>query len=73
MVTSPSLGVSQNHGDVALGDVGSGHGVLGLDLGILEVFSNLNDSMIARNIFLKKKKKKLKLDVYQDSPQRQQD
>ena len=40
VVTSPSLGVSQNHGDVALGDVGSGHGVLGLDLGILEVFSS---------------------------------
>ena len=42
MVTSPSLGVSQNHGDVALGDVGSEHGGLGLDLGILEVFSNLS-------------------------------
>ena len=26
---SPSLGVSQSHGDVALRDVGSGHGGLG--------------------------------------------
>ena len=36
----------QNHGDVAPRDVGSGHGGdgLGLDLRILEVFSNLNDS-----------------------------
>ena len=33
----------QNPGDVALRDVGSGHS--GLDLGILEVFFNLNDSM----------------------------
>ena len=37
----------KNHGDVALRDVVSGHGGggLGLDLVILEVFSNLNDSM----------------------------
>ena len=43
---SPSLGVFQNHGDVALRDVGSGYGGggLGLDLGILGVFSILNDS-----------------------------
>lgn len=41
---SPSLGVPQNHIDVALRDVLSGHGGGGLetDLGI---FSNLNDSM----------------------------
>ena len=38
----------QNCGDVALRDVVSGHGGmgLGLELVILEVFSNLNDSMI---------------------------
>ena len=42
---SPSLEVFQNH--VALRDVVSGHSEngLGLHLGILEVFSNLNDSM----------------------------
>ena len=40
-VTIP--GGVQNRGDVALRDVGSGHG--GLGLGILEVFSNLGDSM----------------------------
>ena len=40
---SPSLEVSQSRGDVALRDVGSGHG--GVDLVILEVFSNLHDSM----------------------------
>ena len=45
---SSSLGVSQSCGDVALRDVGSGHGGVGWDwdLGILEVFSSLNDSMI---------------------------
>ena len=46
---SPSLEVFQNHGDVALRDVVSGHGGggMGLDLGILEVFSNINDSVIS--------------------------
>ena len=44
---SPSLEVSQSHGDVALRDVGSEHGgVVGLDWMILVVFSNLDDSMI---------------------------
>ena len=45
---SPSLEVFQNHRDVALRDVVSGHGGGGmrLDLGTLEVFSNLNDSVI---------------------------
>lgn len=33
------------HGDVALRDMGSGHGGLGLDLMVLEVFSNLNYPM----------------------------
>ena len=44
---SPSLEVFKNHGDVALRDVVTGHGGvgLGLDLGILEVFSSLDDSM----------------------------
>ena len=44
---SPSLEVFQNRGDVALRDVGSGHGGggLGLDWVILEVFPNCNDSM----------------------------
>ena len=47
MVESPSLELSENHGDVALRDVVSGHdeGELGLDLGISVIFSNLNDSM----------------------------
>ena len=41
---SQSLGVLNNHGDVALRDVISGRGGdgLGLDLVILEVFSKLN-------------------------------
>ena len=43
---SPSLEVSKSHGDVALRYTGSGHGGDGLGLGILEVFSNLNDSVI---------------------------
>ena len=45
----PSLEGSQSCGDVALRDVGSGHGGggLGLDLGILVVCSNLNDSVIS--------------------------
>ena len=47
VVESPSLKVFKNHGDVALRDVGSGHGGggLGSDWVILVVFSNLNDSM----------------------------
>jgi len=44
VVGSLSLEVFQNCGDVALRDVGSGHG--GLDRVILEVLSNLNGSMI---------------------------
>ena len=44
---SPSLEVFQSCGVVALRDVSSGHsgGGLELGLGILEGFSNLNDSM----------------------------
>ena len=42
----PSLEVLQSHGDVALRAVGSEHGGLGLGLGILEVFSNVSDSVI---------------------------
>ena len=40
--------VFQSRGDVALRDVGSGHGGggLGLRLGIVSVSSTLNDSMI---------------------------
>ena len=48
VVGSPSLEVFQGHGDVALRDVvsrDSGDG-LGLDLGILVVFSNPSNSMI---------------------------
>jgi len=50
MVESLSLEVFKNHGDVALKDVVSEHGGegLGLDL-VLEVFSNLNDSIILFN------------------------
>jgi len=49
-VGSPSLEVFQNRGDVALRDVVGGHGegVLWLALGIMEVFSNLGDSVILR-------------------------
>ena len=45
---SPSLEVFENCRSVALRDVASGHGGggVGLDLGILGVFSNLNDSVI---------------------------
>ena len=43
---SLSLQVFQSHGDVALREVGSGHGGGGLLLGIFEVFPNLNVSMI---------------------------
>ena len=48
VVGSPSLEVFQNHGDVALRDVVSGHGGGGLTLDkvILEGFSSFNDSMI---------------------------
>ena len=46
VVGSPSLEGFKNHRDVALRNVGSGHGGLGLDWMIIEVFSNLNDSMI---------------------------
>lgn len=41
---SPSLGVIQSCGDVALRDVGSGYG--GVRLEILEVFSHRSDSVI---------------------------
>jgi len=42
-----SLEVFKEHGDVALRDVVSGMvGWVGLDLGIVEVFSSLNDSII---------------------------
>ena len=44
MVESPPLDVFQSRADVALRDVGSGHG--GGGLGTSEVFSSLNDSMI---------------------------
>ena len=47
---SSSLEVSKIHGDVALRDVGSGHGGGGLGWGILEVFSNLNSSVIPGSI-----------------------
>ena len=43
---NPSLEVFRNHGDVAHGDMVSGHGGDGVGLGILEVFSNLHDSVI---------------------------
>ena len=48
VVGSLSPEVFENHGHVALRDVVSGHGGggLGLDLGTLVVFSNLNNSMI---------------------------
>ena len=48
VVRSSSLGVFQNHRDVALRDVVGGHGEMGccLDVSILEVFSNLNDSVV---------------------------
>jgi len=46
VVGSPSLEVSKNCGDVALRDVVSGHGGLGLeDLRISVGFPNLSDSM----------------------------
>ena len=46
MVGSQSLEVFKDHGDGALRDLVSGRDGLGLDLGILGVFSNLNDSTI---------------------------
>ena len=48
VVESPSLEVFQSRVDVALRAMGSGHGVMGcwLDWVSLEVFSNLNDSVI---------------------------
>ena len=47
VVESPSLEVFQSRVDVALRAMGSGHGVMGcwLDWVILDVFSNLNDSV----------------------------
>ena len=45
MVGSPSLQVFKERGDVALRDVVSGHGGLGLDWMILEVFPSLDDSV----------------------------
>ena len=47
IVESLSLEVFQNHRDVTLRDMGSGHGGggLALSLGILVVFSNLHDSV----------------------------
>lgn len=47
---SPSLKMFKNYGDVALGDMDSGHNRNGLGLGleILEVF-NLSDSVILCN------------------------
>ena len=49
VVGSPSLEVFQNHGDVALRDVVSGHGSGGLGLDLVDlkyIFSNLNDSIL---------------------------
>jgi len=40
------LGVFSNRGDVALRGMVSGHGGLGLDLGIIDFFPNPNDSMM---------------------------
>jgi len=49
VVESPSLEVLKNCGDVALRNMVNGHGGDGLELNsaILEVFSNLNDTMFA--------------------------
>ena len=44
VMESLSLEVFENHGDVALRDTISGHSAC--DLGILEVFFNLNNSVI---------------------------
>ena len=48
VMESLPLEVFKNPGDVAMRDVGSGHGGGRLGLGILEVFSNLDDSMTHR-------------------------
>jgi len=48
VVKSPSLELFESHGDVALRDMVSGHGGDGLTAkldDLLDVFSNLNDSM----------------------------
>ena len=49
-----SLEVFQNCGVVALGHMVRRHGGngLGLDLGILEIFSNLNDSMSGHGVMV---------------------
>ena len=54
-----SLEVFKNYGDVALRDMIRGHGEdrLWLDLVILEVFPNLNDSVILSFIYFKHQKK----------------
>ena len=54
-VGSPSLEVLQNHGDMVLRDVGSGYGRAGLelDLGILVVFSLLDDTLILKEALKK--------------------
>jgi len=46
VVESPSLEVFKISAGVALRDVVSGHGVDGLGLAVLVVFSNLGDAMI---------------------------
>ena len=53
VVESPSLEVLKNCGDVAHGDVVSGHGWgwFGVRVGKLGVFSNLNDSVILSLLF----------------------
>ena len=52
VLDSPSLEMFKNRGDVAPGNVVSGHGGDGLrmGLGILEVFSNLSDSVILKSM-----------------------
>lgn len=52
LVGSPSLKVFQNHGNVALSDLGNGYGGGGLmvDGIILVVFSNPNDSLVFKGI-----------------------
>ena len=54
VMESSSLEVLQNHGDVALRDVVRGNGGDGLTtgLGVLVIFSNLNDSMILQSFCL---------------------
>ena len=48
MLGSPSLEVLKSCGDVALRDVGSGHGEGWQGLGIVVIFSNLNGCVILR-------------------------